>query len=291
MADKRIISLSIEGTTLRILTFTKGSVEAWNSVPLDPKFLAMGHVVDPQGLGGVIKNALEGRDSLTGRVVCALPGLRTMSRLISVPKVGKKELPEVISREVRRLMAVSEADNYLHWQSIPAETDLMRFFVLAVPKEPLHALMEALREAGLKPRAIDLKPLALMRAVNKKDAIIANGESNSVELVIVVDDVPTLMRSVFLGEGVVSQDYAVSRISDELGRTIAFYNDTNPDNPLDPEVPVYLTGAAASGVSFALNVTALIGRPVQPLDPPLPYPENFPVAEFMVNLGLILKLL
>lgn len=188
-------------------------------------------------------------------------------------------------------MSVTEEDNYLHWQPLPSEPDIIQVFVLAVPREPLNALVEAIRQAGLRPYAIDLKPLALMRAVNRKDAVIANAESNSLELVIVADDIPTLMRSVFLGEGVVSQDYAVGRVSDEITRTIGYYNDSNRDNPLSPEVPIFLTGDAASGVSFALNVGALIGYPVQPLDPPLPYPEDFPVAEFMVNLGLVLKVL
>lgn len=289
MAERRIITLSIEGTTLRILTYNKGSIEAWESVPFDPAFVAMGHVADPTGLGGVIKSALAERDLMRGRVVCALPGPRTMSRVMSIPKVAKKELAGVVSREARRAMTASEEDNYLHWQLLPSETDIFQVFVLAVPKDPLHALAETIREAGLSPYAVDLKALALMRAVNRQDAVIANAESNSLELVIVVDDVPNLVRSVFLGEGVVSQDYAVGRVSDEITRTIGFYNDSNPENPLGAEVPIFLTGAIASGVSFALSVGALIGYPVQPLDPPLPYPEDFPVAEFMVNLGLVLK--
>ena len=111
------------------------------------------------------------------------------------------------------------------------------------------------------------------------------------ELVIVVDDVPVLIRSVFLGEEVVTQDYAVGRISDELRRTIDTYNESNVDNPLDPEVPIYLSGASAASVPFALNVAALTGRTVQPLEPPIHYPEDFPLAEFMVNVGLILKIL
>ena len=289
MADKRIISLSIEGATLRLLTYNKGSVEAWDSVPFNPEFVSMGHVVDPAGLGGVIKNALEQRDLTKGRVICALPGVRTMSRVMTIPKVPKKELAGVVSREARRVMSISEEDNYLHWQLLPGEPDVFQVYVVVVPRDPLHALVKAIQEAGLRPYAIDLKSLALMRAVNRKDAIIANVESNNLELVIVADDVPRLVRSVFLGEGVVSQDYAVGHVGDEITRTISFYNDSNPDRRLSPEVPIFLTGATASGVSFALNVAALIGYPVQPLDPPLRYPEDFPVAEFMVNLGLILK--
>jgi hypothetical protein len=188
-------------------------------------------------------------------------------------------------------MTVSEEDNYFHWQVLPTTTAQTRVFVLAVPKEPLSALLRALNQANIRPKNVDLKPLALMRAVNQRDAIIANCESNSMELVIVSDDVPVLIRSVFLGEGVVTQDYAVGRISDELGRTIVTYNEINKEHPLDPNVPIYLTGAAAAGVPFALNVAALTGRTVQPLEAPLHAPEDFPLAEYMVNLGLILKVI
>ena len=290
-ADKRIISLSIEGTELRVLSFYRNSVESWASVPFSADLLRVGQVADSEGFAGVIKSALADEALVNSRVVCAIPGLRTMSRIIGLPKVSKAELDAAVSREARRLMAISLEENNIYWQTLTTKTDEMQIFVLVVPKEPIDDFIAALQEAGIMAHAIDLKPLALVRAVNKQDAIIVNGESNSMELVIVVDDVPVLMRSVFLGEGVVSEDYAVGRIGDELGRTIAFYNESNIDNPLDPEVPVYFTGAVASGLPFALNVSALIGRPAQPLDPPLAYPEGFPVAEFMVNMGLILKIL
>jgi len=291
MGEKRIIALSIEGADLRLVSFYKDSIESWDSVSFNPELFKMGRVADPEGLGEAIKSALEGREVSKSQVVCAPPGLRAVSRVISIPKIGMRELESVVPREVRRLMTVSEEENYLHWQAIPTETDQIQIFVLAVPKEPLLDFMEVLRVAGVSSRALDLKPLALMRAVNQKDAIIANGESNSIELVIGVDDVPVLMRSVFLGEEVVTQDYAVGRISDEIRRTVETYNESNMDNPLDPEVPIYLSGASAASVPFALNVAALTGRTVQPLEPPIHYPEDFPLAEFMVNVGLILKIL
>jgi len=289
--EKRILSISVEGTELRIVTYYKNAVESWNSIPLEPKILKMGQVTDAQALGDTIKSSLDSVEAGKLHVVCSLPGLRSVSRIINVPSVGKKELEIVIPREVRRTMTVSEEDNYFHWQILPTETEQTRVFVLAVPKEPLQLLIQAVQHAGLNPANIELKPLALMRAVNQRDAIIANCESNSMELVIVSDDVPVLIRSVFLGEGVVTQDYAVGRISDELGRTVVTYNEINKEHPLDADVPVYLTGATASGVPFALNVAALTGRTVQPLEVPMVCPEDFPIAEFMVNIGLILKVI
>lgn len=288
---KQILSLSLEGTTLRILSANGDSVEAWDSVPFNPRFIRNGYVADPEGLGQVIKNALEERKLTKGKVVCALSAVGTTSRILSLPKVEKGQLGSIVNREARRVVGSSLDDSYLHWRALPLKTAQQQVYLLTVPKEPLHALMKAMATAGLKPRLIDLKPLALMRAVNRRDAIIANGESNSVEVVIVIDDVPTLIRSAFLGEELLSADYAVGRISDELVRTITFYNDSHHDEPLNPELPIYCTGAVAGSVPFAINVATLTGRPIEPLEPPLRYPAEMPAAHYMVNMGLVLRAL
>ena len=290
---KRILALSIEGTELRLLNYHNNAIESWKKASFDARLLKMGQVADPEGLGEVIKSAMTEIETSRSYVICALPGLRSVSRIITIPNVGKKELDAVVPREVRRTMTVSEEDNYFHWQILSPETDTpqIRVFLLAVPKEPVSLLIRAINHAGLNPANIDLKPLALMRAINQKDAIIANCEGNSMELVIVSDDTPVLIRSVFLGEGVANQDYTVGRISDELGRTVVTYNEINKEHPLDPNTPVYLTGQAAAGVPFALNVAALTGRTVQPLESPIPLPADFPIAEYMVNIGLILKVI
>ena len=83
----------------------------------------------------------------------------------------------------------------------------------------------------------------------------------------------------------------MGRISDELVRTIAYYNDSHKDEALDPELPIYLTGALASSVPFSINVATLTGRPIESLDPPLRYPTELPVAEYMVNMGLVIRAL
>jgi len=289
---KRIISISIEGTTLRIIGSRGDSVEVWETVPFNPRFLKNDHIVDPAGLGEVLKNALTKMKLTGGTTLCALSAVGSTPRIITLPSIiDKGQLGSIVEREARRLAGAPLDDYHLYWRALPLRTQQQQIFVLTVPKEPLQALITTVAAARLKPSLIELKPLALMRAVNRRDAIIANGESNSVEIVIVIDDVPALIRNVFLGEGVLSADYAVGRISDELVRTIAHYNDSHKDTPLDTELPVYLTGAVAGSVPFAINVSTLTGRPIQPLEPPLSYPAELPVANYMVNMGLILRVL
>lgn len=288
---KRIVTLSIEGATLRILGSRGDSVDVWETVPFNPQFAKSGHVTDSEGLGEVIRNILTSMKLSSGTIMCAHSALGSTTRILSLPPLEKGQLESVVQREVRKGTESPHNDSYLYWRALPIRTREQQVFVLSVPKEPLHALMKALASAGLKPSIIELKPLALMRAVNRRDAIIANGETNGVEIVIVLNDVPVLIRSAFLGEGMLSSDYAVGRISDELVRTISFYNDSHKDEPLDSELPIYLTGAVAGSVAFAINVATLTGRPIQPLEPPLRYTSELPVAQYMVNMGLVLRAL
>ena len=50
MFRKRVISLSIEGTTVRALSASGDSVEKWDSIPLPPDSIKHGYIVNPAKL-------------------------------------------------------------------------------------------------------------------------------------------------------------------------------------------------------------------------------------------------
>lgn len=288
---QRVITLSIEGTNLRFLSFARGKVESWGNEPFPARLLREGYVVDPEGMGQVIRSALRSGGITQGKVLCAFPGVGAVSRVLSLPRVAKSELDKVVVREMRRTMALSAETHHLVWQPLPGKGRELKVFLLAVPREPLYAWVHALQAAGLKPQAIDLKPLALARGVNQKDAIIANVESNSIELVIVLNDFPVLMRAVTLGGEAITPEDAAARLLEELDRTLSFYNETNRANPLNPEIAVYLTGELAASSTLVGEVATVTGHPVAPLEPSLRVPKDLPLASFMVNIGLLLKTL
>lgn len=82
-----------------------------------------------------------------------------------------------------------------------------------------------------------------------------------------------------------------SRLTEELARTLVFYNDSNRENPLDTSVPIYLTGDLTDVSEIAETIYQSTGHPVPPLTPPVRQPPDFPTAKFMVNIGLLLKVL
>lgn len=285
--QRHVVSLSIEGTNLRVLTVTGKSVETWFSAPLNPVFFREGYVANSSGLSEAIGKALKARGVGGGRTVCAFTSLGSVHRLISIPQAAKKDLVNIVPRELRR--AAINVDNYsVTWQVLPGKSGTLQVYIIGVPKEPLIAFVEALRLAGIKPLAVDIKPLALARAVNRKDAIIAHGERDTLELAIVVDNVPALMRSIYLGVDTTPPQVA-SRLAEEVERTVDFYNGTHRSAPLPSDVPIYVTGEVAAYPRFAENLMPTLGRNVATLEPPLSLPKGLPGYLFAVNIGLALK--
>lgn len=275
---------------MRLLSLHGRAVTRWSSVPVAPQWLRNGHVADARALAAVIREAIDTGGFHASRTVCAFPGLRSANRLLSLPPIAPRQLEAVVNREARRLMAFSAESSYLFWRPLPRASAQLQVFVLTVPREPLVTLVEAMRLAGVKPRAIDIKPLALGRAVNRDRAIVASGELNSVEVVILSDGLPQVMRGVFLGDEGVTPDLAAARLVEELSRTLSFYNDTHREQPLGREVPVYVAGDMATP-DLAGLVQDTTGHQVLQLQPPLRYPADLPLATFAVNVGLALKML
>jgi len=288
---KRVISLSIEGTTVRVLSANGDSVEKWDSIPLPPEFIRHGYIVNPVKLGELLKGALEERKLFKGKVVCAHSAMGVISRVLNLPKMDTRQMETIVNREARRLTDDSAGRNFIHWQALSSSNGQQQVYLLIVPQRPLHALVKTMEAAGLKARLIDLKAMALMKAVNRRNAIISNGEGNSIDTTIVRHDVPMVIRSVFLGDNMPSSDQAADHIGDEVMQTISEYANTHRDKPLPQQVPVYLTGAVSASVAAALNVTTLTGLPIGNLQPPLRYPDDLPVADYAVNVGLILRML
>jgi hypothetical protein len=288
---KNILSLSIAGTTVKALSARGDSVERWDSVPFPANFIKKGCVADPVALGGLLKDALAERKLNKGKVVCALSAVGATSRVFNLPKVDAHQLETIISREARRLSDNSVEKSFVHWRTLPSSDGQLLVYLLIVPKRPLHALVKTIKSAGLKASLIDLKSMALMRAVNRRNAIIANGEENCVDMTIVRHDLPMVIRSVFFGNGMPSSDQAANRIADEVMQTLSAYAGSHRDKPLPQQVPVFLTGAAAGGAAAVLNVTTLTGHPIANIQPPLRYPDDLPLAEYAVNMGLILRML
>ena len=288
---RRVLTLSLEGKELRLLSSWGGSVEFWGSLPLPPGLVRGGQVADASAMGEFLLSSLRSRSLLPARLCSSFPGLGVLTRTLALPLLRGVDLGEVVAREARRHLGVTPEGHRLFWSASggSGKGGLQRVLVVAVPQEALHTLLGAFSVAGLALERLELKTLALARCRPKGDALLAHVESNSLELAVTVQGYPALLRTVFLGDDF-PREMVAARVVEEVGRTLAFYRESSPALPLGEEVPLSLTGglAEAPGDSLVAAHHSLAPLALAPLEVPLSLPGDFPLARFMVNLGLLL---
>ena len=287
--SKGIVTLNIEADSLRFLVAEGKRVRDWGSLPLAPGLVKDGFSADPAEVSAVINTLFLEKKLPKSRVIAGLTGLRSIPRILSLPKIKSALLEEAIKNESGREMPVPLEELYLSWQLLGA-TDLERqFFVLGVPRSLLDAEVGTLARAGIKPCAVELKPLALARAVNREEALIIDLEPESFDLVVVAGGIPAIMRTVISrGEGMALED-RIWQLADELSRTVSFYNSSHPEQTLGSTTPAFLTGLLANDAGVCELAKAAIDNPIEALAPPLECPPDLPVAQYAVNIGLALR--
>ncbi len=281
--QRRRLTVSLQGNSLRLALFHRNTVESWAHVPFNPALLRNGFIGNPQGVGQVLRSALSNKGIAAAPTTVALAGFQSMCRVISLPK-SKDIVPnEVVPREARRLMAYSEKDHYLFWQPVAAKSSDV--LVVVTPRAPLATLVETMKLAGVPLRRVELLPLALAKAVAQGQCIVANVETDSMDIVITINSVPVVVRSLWLGDEPLDVDSAPRRLAEELVRTIGFHNDANPDTRLSPPQPIHLAGGIAIE-ELAPVVTQETGHPVVAIVPAFAAAQGFPAAAMAVNVGL-----
>ncbi|MSP13120.1 MAG: hypothetical protein EXR62_09195 [Chloroflexi bacterium] len=287
MQSREVITLNFEGSSIRLLTAKNGAVEKFELDTLSPGQVKDGMIMDPVGVGVVINTLFAKVGISKQRVVTCMTGLRAIPRRLTLPKLPANVMEGAIRREARREMPLSPDELYLSWQILEDTGSNLDIYLLGVPRDLLDSQVQALRAAGIKPEVMDLKPFALIRAVNMKDVAIGDLESDSLDVMVVVNDIPHIMRTIALGEED-TLDKA-QRLAEELRRTIKFHNDNQPDLALPADAPVVLTGSLITDTTLFNIVQSQLDHPVMLPESPLSTPPGFPSATYMVNIGLALK--
>jgi len=286
------MAFTVESMTLRMLIFSGRKIESWYSVPLSSSLVREGLISVPEGVGSVMAEAIKENVIPNRGVVCAVPSTGSATQTLTLPGVRKGNVKEIVSREIKRAMPSSLDVDFVYWQELPGEeVQKQQVYALAVPRSSIVGVVEACRAAGVTIRGIELKPFALVRAVNCKSGIIVHGELDNIEVVIVDKFFPGLFRSIPVKDAKPTPEVASQDLLRELPFTVDYYNRTYRESQLDPEAAVYLSGELALDPKLATQITQATGREVvsSSVEPPGEYPPNFPLAQFLTNVGLMLR--
>jgi hypothetical protein len=205
-------------------------------------------------------------------------------------KGGK--LKEVVDRELKRAMPGSAEADYIYWRPVGGggtAGQKQEIYALAVPRNNIINMVEVCRTAGVKLKGMELRPFALARAINCKNGIIVHGEIDSIEIVIVDRSFPGMFRGIPVKDVSPSPEAAWQYLMRELPFTIDYYNRSHQDSNVTAESAIYLSGGLALDPEMAPRLAQATGHKAAPIEPPSGCPQNFPLAQYLVNVGLMLK--
>jgi len=286
---KKVVTLYIDDTSIRLLVARGKRITKWVDLSLEPGLVGDGIITEPAKLADKLKELLSTQKVKQKKVIVGLSGLQCLSRVITLPKLSKAVLAQAVNQEAERLLPVALEELYISWQIIHDSKQEIKVFLVACRRNAIDALIDTLRGAGIEPYLMDITPLALARVVDRATAIISDVRSSEADVVIMVDGVPELIRSLPLPKKAASLKKKLSIVKEELERTIKFYNSNNPEAALDSDVPIYVSGELANEPELYQSLSDELGHPVLPLSSPLECPKGLAITDYMVNIGLALK--
>ncbi len=282
-------ALVISNSSIKILSLKGRQVKKWGSLALKTGLVHDGLIHEPQAVGAAINELFKSTEVRKEKVAVSLAGLSFTYRFLDLPRMKPALLEEAVTRAARKEMSLPLDELYLSWQFVPGKGDEQSYFVLGVRRNIVDAAVQTLSIAGIEPYTLELQPLALARAANRRDAIIVSLEPDCFDIVFIADGIPGVIHTIGpRGEGSTLEDN-IRRLADELTKTAAFYQSSHPASHLTPETPLLLTGDLASGVPASGLLQAEVEYPVESLIPPVEFPPGLAIASYAAGAGLALN--
>jgi type IV pilus assembly protein PilM len=288
MAEK-VVSVFVRDDAVNLLEVEGKGVKKWASLPLEPGLVNQGLVLDEARVAEELDKLFKLTKIETRKVVAGLSGLNSLYRLISLPELPDAILPEAVKQEAKRVIPVPLDEVYLSYQRLPAPPGETHVFLAAFPRNVADVLVRTLRMAGVQPYVMDLAPLALCRTLDEPRAIIIHTRLDHLDIMVMEDRLPQLIHRLSLPGEVKSASERLSAVTEEVERTVDFYNSSHREDPLNSTVPMFVCSDLAQLPESWQSLGGKLGCPVSVLPSPVESPEGFDASDFMVNIGLALK--
>lgn len=278
-----MITLDIEDTSIKLMVVRGRQVESASSLPLEPGLVHDGIVLNPIAVGQRISELIAANGISERRVVVSISGIHSIYRVVNVPKLPKNLLDEAARREMERVMPVPLNELYTSWQTISISDIETAICIVGLPRNTVDAMIETLRQAGLQPEIMDVRPLALARVADERDALIINAQPLGFDIVAVINGIPELLRSLPFPADAASPDEKIAEVKEELERTIAFYNSSHKGSEITNKVAAFVSGELGEMLAQTLEYR------VKPLPQLLSYTDGLNTSEYAANIGLALR--
>jgi type IV pilus assembly protein PilM len=286
---KNTTTLYISDTGMRLMVTRGKRITKLAYMPLDLNLVDLNNEEKETEFINKIKLLFKSNHISARKIILGISGLQCLTRPVSLPELPKAMLEEAITREAKRVLPVPLEQLYLSWQIVSSFEGKIQVFVVAIPKYIADTLVEILNKTGYKPYLMDIKPLALARVSPEDTAIIVDIQPKEFDIVIMSKGIPQTIRTVPFPLEYLAHTDRLSIVRDELKRTIQFYNSNNPDNLIQTNATMFVSGELADETEAVEFLTQELGYQTSLLVSPLKCVKQLDPSHYLTNIGLALK--
>jgi type IV pilus assembly protein PilM len=309
--DGHAIGLDIGATSVRAAILSPGTLDGRPSVTihgvgsadLPPGAVVNGVVSEPGTLTAALKRLWSENRFECRNVILGIANQQVLVRDLTIPHLGAAQQAKALPYQAREVVALPMNEVVLDFSPLgppDPQTKMVHGLLLATPRAPVVAAVQAVEKAGLKVARVDLSSFAAMRAIADEqlrvEAVIDLG-AHLTTIVIHDRGVPRLVRTLARGGQEVTEQIA-DRLSvqpveaevmkrelglhghrDDVANTlrdglrplvaeirtsIGYYRSTSAGPPIER---IGLTGGGAALNGIAELVQDQIGLPCVVVDP------------------------
>jgi Tfp pilus assembly PilM family ATPase len=279
-----VIGLSVEGNDLRLICISGREIVRFLSRPLPDGAMPGGVVADASVFGKAVRSILHEYELPRATIVAGFSDAEAITKMLTLPAEAGGKLAELVQQEAQNDPVIRSGDYRVYHYVVARTASQTNAFMLAVRGAALDEYVAGLQQAGIAPHMVDLRALAMIRAINQPHTIIAGIERTALDVIIVSNYAPVIMRSVPLS----GTEADIDLIGREIEQTIEAYNRDHP-HPLSPRLPLALIGEMADDPAVQQAIMARVQHPFADLACPYSAPSGFAIANFAVSIGLALK--
>jgi type IV pilus assembly protein PilM len=205
MASVNPIGLDIGSSSIRAVevrrTKDEYTLTNFGQVPLPPGTVQGGVLQDPTAVTSALRQLWAACKFDTKHVVLGVTNPQLVVRETSVSNLPAKEMHRSLPFQVRDMLPLAVERSLLDFHPLeePGDSPTVRGLLIAMPKDAVVAVVEAVEKAGLHVDGVDLASFALLRAASRLDAqveAIADIGAEVTSVIVHADGEPLIVRTV-----------------------------------------------------------------------------------------------
>jgi hypothetical protein len=179
-----------------------GQVVKWTVQPLAAGSLRGGDPVDPKELGAQFKSALVRAGITAKKARIAISDDAAVVRVVEVPNIPKRHMAGAIRYLSEQETPFPPGRASLAWDVVERHQNVTRVYLAAAWKDVVQRLADAARGAGLDPKIIEPRSLAVLRAVGRDQVFVLDAAEKLARLTYVSrGETPFTDQVPILGDG------------------------------------------------------------------------------------------